>query len=394
MAKLSMPEDKNILVLRALSALGNVKPADQNTIAPKDFLSKASRTNAGRELPPYYLVYFLLHDLLGFKDLGRAEKVSWSLPIDYNGKAFVIEHRKFGLGVFAYDLERDESDAKEVTKAIQKAVKVAKPYYEWLASEAVSKSNLNVKNNCAELFGRYEYLLSLYDNTQKEAIARKDEVNIQEKKTEHGTFTTYEHPYFQLRKNANWLAMSVIEAFFSWTEHLFVHLAIVARGMSDGNSVANLAATDWQDKFAAALDISEQITKNYFDQLIFVRRQLRNFIAHGAFGKNGETFQFHSSVGAVPVIMPHQKGKNKFSLFGELSFNEAEVIHLLRDFTHFLWRSDVEPAMFYVMESHLPVILTKARDGSYARAMTSLDDMEMFVELLHYQFDQAADMDW
>lgn len=394
MAKLSMPEDKNILVQRALSALGNVKPADQNTIAPKDFLFKASRTNAGRELPPYYLVYFLLHDLLGFKDLGRAEKVSWSLPIDYNGKAFVIEHRKFGLGVFAYDLERDESDAKEVTKAIQKAVKVAKPYYEWLASEAVSKSNLNVKNNCAELFGRYEYLLSLYDNTQKEAIARKDEVNIQEKKTEYGTSTTYKRPYFQLRKNANWLAMSAIEAFFSWTEHLFVHLAIVARGMSDGNSVANLAATDWQDKFAAALDISEQTTKNYFDQLIFVRRQLRNFIAHGAFGKNGETFQFHSSVGAVPVIMPHQKGKNKFSLFGELSFNEAEVINLLRGFTHFLWRSDVEPAMFYVMESHLPVILTKARDGSYARAMTSLDDMKMFVEHLQYQFDQAADMDW
>ncbi|CAH1602835.1 hypothetical protein THF1C08_890003 [Vibrio jasicida] len=173
MAKLVMPEDKEILVQRALRALGNVKPATENTVAPKDFLFKAGRTNAGRQLPAYYLVYFLLHDLLGFKDLGRFEKVSWSIPIDYNGKAFVIEHRKFGLGVFAYDPENDEADAVEITKAIQRAVKVAKPYYEWVATEAVSRSHLNVSNNCTELFGRYEYLLSLYKKEQQESIERK-----------------------------------------------------------------------------------------------------------------------------------------------------------------------------------------------------------------------------
>ncbi|MCG9550293.1 hypothetical protein L1D27_18005 [Vibrio harveyi] len=394
MAKLVMPEDKEILVQRALRALGNVKPATENTVAPKDFLFKAGRTNAGRQLPAYYLVYFLLHDLLGFKDLGRFEKVSWSIPIDYNGKAFVIEHRKFGLGVFAYDPENDEADAVEITKAIQRAVKVAKPYYEWVATEAVSRSHLNVSNNCTELFGRYEYLLSLYKKEQQESIERKEECYTKTTKTEHGTFTTYEQPYFQLRKNANWLAISAIEAFFSWTENLFVHLAIVARGVSDGNSVATLAAAEWQEKYTSALDIADQETKSYFDQLIFVRRQLRNFIAHGAFGKNGETFKFHSSVGAVPVIMPHQKGKNKFSLFGDLSFYEDEVISLLESFTDFLWNSEVAPAMYYVMKSDLPVILTMAKDGSYARAMLSCEDMEELVEHLNYQFDQAANMDW
>ncbi|HHF3021291.1 TPA: hypothetical protein ACPJ0R_004332 [Vibrio diabolicus] len=171
-------------------------------------------------------------------------------------------------------------------------------------------------------------------------------------------------------------------------------IAIVARGVSDGNSVATLAAAEWQEKYTSALDIADQETKSYFDQLIFVRRQLRNFIAHGAFGKNGETFKFHSSVGAVPVIMPHQKGKNKFSLFGDLSFNEDEVISLLESFTDFLWNSEVAPAMYYVMKSDLPVILTMAKDGSYARAMLSCEDMEELVEHLNYQFDQAANMDW
>lgn len=285
----------------------------------------------------------------------------------------------------------------EITKAIQKAVKVAESYYEWVATEAVSKSHLNVSNNCTELFGRYEYLLNLYKKEPQEAIERKEEVHTKTTKTtktEHGTFSTHERPYFQLRKNANWLAISAIEAFFSWTENLFVHLTVVARGESDGNSVANLALAEWQEKFTSALDIADRETKNYFDQLIFVRRQLRTFIAHGAFGKNGETFHFHSSVGAVPVIMPHQKGKNKFSLFGGLSFNEDEVISLLESFTEFLWSYEISPAMYYVMESYLPVILTMAKDGSYARAMSSREDMEEFVEHLSHQFDQAANMDW
>jgi len=141
-------------------------------------------------------------------------------------------------------------------------------------------------------------------------------------------------------------------------------------------------------------DIKIAKNKTFFDELIFLRRQLRKFIAHGAFGENGETFTFHSSAGAVPVIMPHQKGKNKFSLFGELLFNEDEVILLLEEFTKHLWSSKIQPAMYYVMDSGLPTILTMASDGSYARAMTSVKDMESFVEHLSYQFDQAANMDW
>lgn len=37
--------------------------------------------------------------------------------------------------------------------------------------------------------------------------------------------------------------------------------------------------------------------------------------------------------------------------------------------------------------------LTMANDGSYSRAMVSMEDMESFVEHLNYQLDQAANMD-
>src|SRR5205807_2299848 len=61
------------------------------------------RTKAGGNLPPYYLVHFLLIELLRFARLGPAEKVAWSIPIDFKGITYVIEHRKLGLGVFAPD---------------------------------------------------------------------------------------------------------------------------------------------------------------------------------------------------------------------------------------------------------------------------------------------------
>lgn len=394
MTKINLPDDIELLKDRCYSAISPIKRADQNTPTEKHFLFNAKRTQAGRSLPPYYLVYFLLVDLLKFKNLGQFEKVSWSIPIEFNGKAFVVEHRKLGVGVFAADLEKDEEDAKDIVKLIHKGVKAARVYFEWVASEAVANSKLNVTNNCPELYGRYKYLLTLYEKESKEAEERKYEVHRETTKTEYSEATTIHKPYYQLKQNSNWLAISAIEAFYSWTEHLFIHLAIVSRGLASGERVAELAGEEWQTKFKSCIDIKNPEAKKYFDELIFVRRQLRNFIAHGAFGKQGETFSFHSSVGAVPVRMPHEKGKNKFSLFSELSFNEDEVIKLLKEFTEWLWQADIAPAMQWAMESHLPTILTMSEDGTYSRAMSSVDKMEHLIERMNYMFDQAANMDW
>jgi hypothetical protein len=53
--------------------------------------SEGARSNAGRSLPPYYLVYFLLVNLLKFNDLGQSEKVSYSIPVEFNGTILMVE---------------------------------------------------------------------------------------------------------------------------------------------------------------------------------------------------------------------------------------------------------------------------------------------------------------
>jgi hypothetical protein len=51
-------------------------------------------------------------------------------------------------------------------------------------------------------------------------------------------------------------------------------------------------------------------------------------------------------------------------------------------------------AEIYIQQSGLPLILTMASDGSYAEAMSSVQKMTAFVELLTEKVDQAANMDW
>ena len=157
MTKVALPPDLDKVRELAQRAIVPIVPADTQTKAAKNFLFTAKRTDASRELPPYYLVYFLLVDLLGFTDLGRFEKLAWSVPIDFEGRAYLIEHRKFGVGIFAHGTEDDEQNAKRIVGLIKKGVKVAQPFFKWMPDNAVLDLNVNVINNGSQLFERYVY---------------------------------------------------------------------------------------------------------------------------------------------------------------------------------------------------------------------------------------------
>jgi hypothetical protein len=128
----------------------------------------SARTEAGRGLPPYYLVYFLLVDLLKFPSLGQWEKTAWMVPVRFRGRLYGIEHRKMGLGVFEPNLDpnsrmsgrpsqQGEKDATAIVEAIKMAVSVAAPYFQWRAQQAITSSDLNVVNKNSDLFERYEF---------------------------------------------------------------------------------------------------------------------------------------------------------------------------------------------------------------------------------------------
>ena len=355
-------------------AIAPIRPINPRTKVPENLSSGAKRTLAGRELPPYYLIYFLLVDLLGFENYGQHEKIAWSVPIDFKEKAFLIEHRKFGIGIFVANPESEENDAKQIVTLIKKGVKTAEPYFAWRAQQAVKTSNLNVINNSRWLFNRYKYLQSLYDKL------------VQDKKNFEGI------KYYEIKNQIIWIALDIIEAFFSWTEHIFIHLAILKNVVSTGTEVADLAKKDWSEKFKAVLNLRKGRNKELYDELLEIRRQYRNFVAHGAFGKNGEAFTFHSGAGAVPVTLTEEKGR--YLLGSVVDFDEDIVLSKISDFITYLWAGSNKPAYLYVQDSYLPLILSLSKDGTYKKAMKSTANMKDLVQFLSYQFDNAANMDW
>ena len=394
----------------ARRALLPIQPAHAGTDADRTFLFSATRTNAGRKLPPYYLVYFLLVDLLGFANLGRFEKLAWSVPIDFNGTAFLIEHRKFGLGVFAQEGEGWEREAEKIVGLIHRGARAAKPLFKWMADEAVAKSKLNVHNVGRQLFSRYVFLRDEFRTATAEIEALKATHQTERRQRELGfhpysikatpdanlqhAFALFTTPWIKRSRDASWLALAAIDAFFSWTEHILIHLAILQGQVSTGAQVAQMAEADWAAKFKCAFNISEKTTKIYFDRLITIRRQLRNFMAHGAFGKGGEAFSFHSHAGAVPVALDHTAKKPRFSLTPEFAFNDAEAIAALEEFIVYLWSGLREPARIYIQETDLPLILPHASDGTYTAAMASVADMTEFVDHQLAEWDRATNMDW
>lgn len=366
-----------------------IRAIDENTSAKQDFLFSAQRAVGAEELPAPYLIYFLLVDLLGFKDLGRFEKLAWSIPIDFEGKAFLIEHRKFGAGVFAQN-EQDFESARRIALLVRKGVRCARPYFKWKAEQAVHDSKFNVVNNAGALFGRYRYLKGQYQKANAEAERRKDEVIT--KSFKGGT--SYTRPYYRLIEEARWLAIAAVEAFFSWTEHIFVLMAILKGSITTGAEFAAASGAEWSIKFKHAIEISDPEMKTHFDRLLELRRQVRNFVSHGAFGKNGETLYFHSSAGAVPVLLDVTEQRPKFFLREGLQFDPSHALEVMETFISALSNGSGKAAWVYIQDFGLPLIITMAQDGTYERVMTAPEAMAEFALELARRMDDAANMDW
>lgn len=376
---------------RARRTIQPLRQVDLDVNSTNKLLISARRTNAGRKMPPYYLIYFLLIDLLGFRNNGKWEKTAWSVSVEYNDITFMIEHRKFGLGVFGMPGPETEAAAEQLVTCLFRAVKVAQPYFDWRAEDAARKSHLNVLNRSGDLFDHLYFYLDLYEKKMEDAEARGGEV-IKTQLSPNSS--TIHYPSNELKREARHYAIAAIEGFFSWTEHVFIHIAILRGLVSTGKQVGDLSKSEWSEKYKTAINITIPSEKLYYDDLSELRRQLRNFVAHGSFGKNGEALQFHSGAGAVPMLLPHKKSKTAYRFGSGLDFLMEPSIFLIKKFAAHIWTGERSPAKIYIQDYQLPAVLTFVEDGTYDAAMRSDADMSKFASFIAESMDNAANMDF
>jgi len=408
--RLVVPPELETVREMARRAISPIKSADDGDQAePSSF--RMVRTVAGDKLPPHYLIYFLLVDVLGFRSVGPYEKMAWSLTIDFEGVRYTIAHVKSGLRLFAQDGKEWEKPARRIVGLIHRGVSLATPIFRWMAKDAVFASRINVRNVGRKLFERYTFFRDIFRATAAKVRPLKDthEAELRQRQFAFHLYSTrlnrntaslselsalFTHSWLKVSKDTSWLALAAIEAFFGWTEHVFIHLAILQGRITTGAEVDVMIEANWGTKFKKALDVDDKVTKKHFNKLVAIRRQLRNFMSHGAFGKEGEAFSFHSRAGAVPVAFDRRRARPQFSLSPELAFDDAEAIKAIEEFISFMWSGTREPARIYIHESDLPLVLPHATDGTYMAAMASVQTMTEYVDHTVKEWDRAANMDW
>ena len=154
-----------------------------------------------------------------------------------------------GLGIFIKN-KNDEDKAKAILKCIQSGVKAGTEYFNYIADEAAKTSNLNVNNNSNELYDRFCHFCNCYDNINKQIteIEIKPEVHVKNTPAltlnnkdlfsiQAGNVFENYNKTANLRKEAIWYAISAIESFFNWTEHVFILIAILNGKIKTGVDV-------------------------------------------------------------------------------------------------------------------------------------------------------------
>ena len=383
---------------KASRAVKPIEPASLNRAEWYRAALHSHCTAAANELPEYYLVYMLLVELLDFKCFGPRDKVAWSIPIRFEGEVYLVEHRKFGLGVFGPAAPGVAGQVERIVRRIAKGVVHAEPYFERQARRAVENSHLSVINLSDQLYDRYLFFLEQYRSKCAEAdwnAGRMESVDYE------GGVVGFSYPETQLRQEAEWLAFSVIDSFFSWSEHIFIHLAILQGNCATGVEVAGLmSAEDWSVKFKKALDISDTEVNRYHRDLVEIRQQFRNFATHGAFGRNKEGLAFFSGAGIVPMTLSHHDGQHSYRFGGNfhhyrsgVAFVGQEQIDLIADFIEFIRSGPLAPAWIY-LDAGLNLSLIDSKRRELCAAMKSEAAMERLVEAKNHLMDRYLNMEF
>lgn len=346
-----------------------------------------------RDIPhhEYYLIFLLLVDLLGFKYLGPFEKVAYIIPVGYKGARYTIVYAKFGMRI-EY---KEGGSPKDVYDAIKRGMRAAKKYYLWRATEASTTSNLNLISKCPPLWDKYMFLKEQSQNFLERFEADKDKSVVKNGYNEDGSFkwSSVSYPAYEFRTQSVWLHEAAVDAFFAWCEQALVHMAVLMGRLKTGKEIVELLNKEFGEKCKLVLDLSKFEEKASYDDILRLRTELRNYVAHGSFGKDGSTFQFHSRVGAVPLKILDGKNKSDFSFDFTPRRDWESDYSRIDNFLKMLWSGDRSPAKQH-LETDFPCVLTYASDGTYERAMQSEEAMSSFIDFIGYHMDNAANMDF
>ena len=353
----------------------------------KGFLEQLqSMTPPGFPIPD--LVFFGLTQLLDLPFYGPEEKMRWGVAFEFRGAIFAFELRKFGLRFLC---EPANLDSRLVTEVLGRARGLTDVVESYLADElvpnALASGQVTVPNLYSQLDRRYLFLRA------KALDAYAQPPPAPESGVSKGGSRWTRFDAGRPEREGGALATAAVDAFFSRSEFFFVVASAMREApMVDGGLQAILMA-GWQDRARLLLDLRDPATKGLYDELVAIREEWRNPLAHGGLHVGGASLYFHvPGVAALPFRLRRTPGgvKARFRL------NEESFESILRVFDRFDDALSVGPLRFAKKwaESGLDVAFDEKSLSEYRGAMESDAVFGEYIEYMSGMADMHANMDY
>jgi hypothetical protein len=364
-----------------------------------------------RDLPPFS-VFLSLVVFSKFPNVGRGEKVAWSIPIRYKGVAYLLEHQKFGFRIRAGEPDfTSPSLERELIRCLRNAVQMSDGLIKPFAQEQMRLGNVTVGNRYGLFRGMYQFLRdratkafaapqSPPQNSAGEATLiasdTTSEANgtVQVNELRDSVSTTLNH-YFTSRREGFFLAAAALDAYFAHLEHTLVLLLPFVHFDPAHEDLAGFITSNWSSKFKRLFDLrKDHPTQDLFKSLLGLKEKFRNSVFHGGFDKDGLTLYFHVPIlGAIPMSLSRNAEVINYSLYPIDPASFEQVCDTLDSVDTLMDNGPLRLAMNYV-RAGLDVPFDEASRKAYARAMSSEESMEEFINQTCYIHDMNANMDW
>lgn len=334
-----------------------------------------------RRLPPAQfrvpdLVRYALTRLVDLKDLGRGEKVAWSIDARFCDLPFQIALRKFGFQVCVPE-GTSEDLLLQLIRSLQVAAKLAARSLADFAAEQVEAGNVTIENQYRIFDGAYRFF--------------RQEATDRYQKSPNGRFLLYNTSLSE----AGYCAGAMLNAYFSRLEHVLVLiLPFTCIDLTQGG-LRRFASDIWQDKFKTLFKLHTDATaKRIHDVLKDIKDTFRNPISHGGFDKKETFFYFHvAGIAALPArLTGHDVCIEHYStLITKPEFER--LCQQLDECDTLLDQSTIGLGVRYVQTGLPTSFSTKFRTAAQEAARSSTT-FEEFMERQMENFDRHVNMDY
>ncbi|MDR4983565.1 hypothetical protein RGU74_07585 [Bacillus cereus] len=338
----------------------------------------------GVKLPQRYMVFFMLVHLKGFEyEYQPMEKVLWEVPFRYQGINFYFTVRKFGFRLISET--DDESIVKSLIQKINGAIKIVDNLMSSVLKENVNKGDITFSNESSLLRERYLYFkekaYNLYNQKEREVE------------------TTNKHRYTnvfaerQRNKEAFFYTQAMLDAYFSFQEHLMVLLLPFSDFDKNSESISIFIADTWTSKFKKVFKPSRRSgVMKYFDKLQSIKEKHRNKFAHGGFEKKDGSLSVKvDGIGYIPVSMTQQ---NHFSLINKNEETFMEICQIIEQFETYLCTDNEWARVMKIIKSGMNIYFDDESLKEYKNAIKSDENLEYFFIREEMLAQRYMDMDW